>query len=399
MAGALPVALAALVGGCHRAPTYYEDVRPIFERSCVHCHRRDGVAPVPELVSFEQVAVAAVEIRHAVQMHEMPPWGADNSGYCGTWHDALWLRDEELRTLTKWTEDPRPGDPDRARTAPPRALPSFRASGVVLDTGGDFRPGLGPSAYRCFVVGPAVARDRIATAFRIVSSEPRSVEQLTLYALDSPEGDNAATLLDAEDVKLGYTCYGSSRIAGARLLTSWTWDSEVSRLPAGFGVRVPGARKLVVQIHYNPIATGLDVPTHTKLELELDDGARPANFFAVAPDAIDLAPQLTHAEVRAVVRVPRAIRILGVAPRMHSLGKTMQLERFEAGSWRCMSSFDHWNFHRQRFFQLESPVDLDAGARLRLSCAYDTESRGEPTHMGESIQDEECLAELLTAER
>jgi hypothetical protein len=396
--GILPIAAAAAAIGCHRSPTYYEDVQPIFERSCVQCHRRNGVAPTPELGSFEHAAAFAEKIRLAIQMHDMPPWGADNSGYCGTWRDALWLRDEELRMLTKWTEDPRPGDASRKRPSRPPAPPAFRPSGVVLDTGGDFRPGLGPSAYRCFVVGPAVPRDRIATAFRIVSTEPRSVQQLTLYAVDSPAGDDMATALDGEDPDLGYTCYGSSRIDGARLLTSWTWDSPVSRLPAGFGVRVPGARKLVVQIHYNPIATGLDVPTHTRVELELDDGAQPASYLAVAPEAIDLPPRMTHAEARAVVTVPRAMRVLGVAPRMHTLGKTMQLERSDAGSWRCMSSFDHWNFYRQRLFELESPVVLDAGARLRVTCAYDTESRGEPTRLGQRIEDEECLAELLVTD-
>lgn len=395
----LPIVAGVAAIGCHRAPTYYEDVQPIFERSCVECHRRDGVAPTPELGSFEHARASAEKVRLAIQMHDMPPWGADNSGYCGTWRGARWLGDEELRVLTKWTEDPRPGDPERARTARPPLPPAFRPSGVVLDTGGDFRPGLGPSAYRCFVVGPAFPRDRIATAFRIVSSEPRSVQQLTLYAVDSADGADAATKLDGEDPELGYTCYGSSRIAGARLLTSWTWDSPVSRLPAGFGVRVPGARKLVVQIHYNPIATGLDVPTRTKVELELDDAARAASYIAVTPGEIALGPGLTHAEVRAVVPLPRAVRVLGVAPRMHTLGKTMQLERSDAGSWRCMSSFDHWNFYRQRLFEFESPLELDAGARLRVTCAYTTESRGEPTHLGQRIEDEECLAELLVAER
>jgi hypothetical protein len=395
----LPITAIAGATGCRRAPTYYEDVKPILDRSCVQCHRRDGVAPVPELVSFERAAAAAGKIRLAVQSHEMPPWGADNSGFCGTWHDASWLKDEEVRLLTKWTEDPQRGEQSRARASPSPVPPAFRASGVVLDTGGDFRPGLGPSDYRCFVVGPAVARDRLATAFRIVSSEPRSVQQVTLYALDSPEADDAATKLAAEDPELGYSCYGSSRIAGARLLTSWTWGSAVSRLPAGFGVRVPGARKLIVQIHYNPIATGLDVPTHTRVELELDDAARPATFFAVAPDAIQLAPRATHVEARAIVPVPRGLRVLGVAPRMHTLGKTMQLERTDGDSWQCMSSFDHWNFYNQRLFELEHPVDLEAGARLRLLCAYDTESRAEPTIMGQRIEDEECLAELLVTDR
>ena len=392
---ALSLAAGLFAFACHRSPTYYEDVRPILSSRCVRCHTKSGVAPTPVLDSFQAAAEAAGKIRLSVQMREMPPWGAENTGLCGSWHDAQWLSDEQQRTLEKWSEQPLPGDEDSARPAPLPAEPSFRASGVVLDTGGDFRAGLGPAAYRCFVVGPADARDRVATAFRFVSTEPRSVEQVTIYALDDARADEAAARLDAEDVALGYTCYGESRVDGARLLTSWTWDSTVSRMPAGFGVRVPGGRKLVVQIHYNPIATGLHVPTHTRVELELDDSAKLASYVRLAPDALALEPRRTHVEARAELALPRAMRLLGVAPRMHTLGKTMQLDRLEGGAAHCTGSFDHWNFYRQRLFVLETPLALAQGTRLRLSCAFDTESRVDVTHMGETITDEECLAELL----
>jgi hypothetical protein len=384
--------------GCRHEPTYYEDVRPLFAARCMFCHTKQGVAPVPVLDSFESVMAAKDSIRSAVQMRAMPPWGAENTGLCGKWRDALWLEDDQLRMLEKWTEQPRMGDSARARPALPRVESSFRPSGVALDTGNDFRPGLGEAAYHCFLTAPPDERDRVATAFRFVSTEPRSVEQVTVYALDTKEAEEAATQLDERDPAPGYTCYGSPRFDGARLLTSWTWDSPVSRLPAGFGVRVPGGRKLVVQIHYNPIATGLDVPTRTKVELELDPSARVATFLNMAPGELNLAPRQTHVEARAELVVPRASQLLGVAPRMHTLGKTMQLDRAsDAGAWQCTGSFDHWNFYQQRLFLLQAPLELPAGTRLRVSCIYDTQSHPEVTHAGERIEDEECLAQLLVS--
>jgi hypothetical protein len=387
--------IAAL--GCRHEPTYHEDIAPILASKCLQCHREDGVG-LTKLGSFEQASAAARKIRHSVQTRAMPPWGADNSGLCGTWRDAPWLRDEEMRALDAWTKNPLPGNPSRAKLAVPPPPPAFRASGIVLDTGGDFRPGLGSAAYRCFVVGPADVRDRTATAFRISSSEPRSVAQVTLYAIDSAEADAAAAALDREEEGLGYTCFGSSRVPGTRLLTSWTWDSPVSELPAGYGVRLSGGHKLIVQIHYNSMAAGLDVPTHTRIELALDDAARVATYFTIAPDDFRLPAKQFRTQVRAEVALPRALRVLGVAPRMHSSGRTMQLDRFVSGSFRCMSSFDHWNFYRQRLFVLETPVELEAGSRLRLSCAYSTLGRTEPIRMGERIEDEECLAELLVVD-
>jgi hypothetical protein len=389
-----PIALL----GCKREPTYHEEVAPILASKCVRCHCEGGVAVTPNLDSFERAAAASGKIRLSIQMRAMPPWGADNSGFCETWRDALWLRDEEMRVLERWTKNPLLGDPSRTKPKPPKP-PAFEPSGIALDTGGDYRPFLGPSTYRCFVVGPADVRDRTATAFRISSSEPRSVAQITLYAIDSAEGEAAAVALDQKDPELGYTCYGSSRVPGERLLTSWTWDSPVSELPEGVGVRLPGGRKLVVQIHYNPTAIGLGVPTRTRIELALDDEAPVATYFTVAPDDIRLPPGEARTEVRAEVAIPRALRVLGVAPRMHTLGKAMQLDRSDSGAFRCMGNFDHWNFYRQRLFSYETPIDLDAGSRLRLSCAYSTVGRTELTRKGERIDDEECRADLLVVDR
>jgi hypothetical protein len=384
--------------GCRHEPTYYEDVAPILESKCMPCHRPGGLANVPPMGSFEQAAASASRIRRSVQMREMPPWGAENSGLCGTWREALWLEDDEMRVLERWTKKPLPGDLARAKPPAPPPSPDFRPSGVVLDNGGDYRPMLGPSTYRCFVVGPADARDRTATAFRIVSTEPRSVRQVTLYALDSAEDEAAAVALDREAPGLGYSCFGSSRVPGARLLTSWTWGSPVSEMPPGVGVRLPGGRKLVLQINYDPMVTGLDVPTRTRIELALDDRARVARYLTIAPETLEIPPGQIHTEVRAEATVARALRVLGVVPRMHMIGTTMQLDRSVGDAFRCMGSFDHWSFYRRRLFSYAGPIDLDRGSRLRLSCAYDTRSQGAPTGRGDGIDDEECRADLLVVD-
>jgi len=239
--------------------------------------------------------------------------------------------------------------------------------------------------------------DRLVTAFRVTSTEPRSVQQLTLYALDSPRAEERASHLDNADGEPGYGCYGSSRVDGARLVMSWTWDSPVLRLPRGFGVRLHGNRKLVLQIHYNPVATGLDVPTRTRVELEFDDDVREASLFDVAPAALRLDPGMTRVEASAEVTVPDALTLLGVAPRMHSLGKTMELDRVGRQREECLANFDHWDFYKQRLFEYVRPVFLRSGDVLRISCVYNTQNRVAPTRAGERIDDEQCVAALLVA--
>jgi len=84
--------LVAAVAGCRaRTPTYHRDVAPIIAAHCSECHRQDGVAAIPPLDSYANLKQYAQPVRFAVQTRRMPPWGADNTGLCGTWQDARWL--------------------------------------------------------------------------------------------------------------------------------------------------------------------------------------------------------------------------------------------------------------------------------------------------------------------
>jgi hypothetical protein len=350
------------------------------------------------LETYAEVREAAGKIHRAVETRMMPPWGADNTGLCRTWKGALALPDADIQTLMKWTESSQEeGDPGRAHPRTPDVVP-FRPSGLTLDQGADFAPGLGPAAYRCFVVDPALPKDRLLTAIRVGSTEPRSVQQLTLYALDTAEADGAATALDVGEEGPGYTCYGSSRVPAARLVASWTWDAPVLRLPAGSGLPLRGGHKLVLQAHYNPITTGINVPTRTHVDLELQDpgeGTHEASFLAVSPTDFILAPGRPHAETTGQLTVSRRLTVLGIAPRMHSRAKTMEVAFLRAAKRECLGNFDHWDFYQQRFFEHSTPVLLEPGDVVQVSCIFDTESRQEPTRMGEGIDDEECLASLL----
>src|SRR5919197_6587956 len=68
---------SAQSGGSPGDVTFAKDIAPILQRSCLQCHRPDGVAPMP-LVSYEDVRpwAKAMRTRTGLGPHAgvMPPW-------------------------------------------------------------------------------------------------------------------------------------------------------------------------------------------------------------------------------------------------------------------------------------------------------------------------------------
>jgi hypothetical protein len=418
------VAVVAIVAaaGCARArvPTN-NDVAPIFARHCVRCHGAAGLAAFPRLDDTAALSRHAARIARVVAQREMPPWGIDSSGLCSRWQDALWLTEEEIATVVAWAEHGATRS-RAAATAPVPPRDKLDRVDAVLDMGVAYQPGVGRGAYRCFVVDPGLARDRRLTAFAVASSDARPVAQVTLYALDSAAADREAAELDAREPGPGYSCYGAARVAPARLVGSWTWGSGVARLPPGLGLTLAAGRKMILQIHYNVTNAGLSAQSRTHIDLELDDNAREAWFWNVTSRNFTLPPGRAYAEIAGEATAPAALMVYGVVPRMHTLGRTLEVDlighparhslagddsartarladRLIGDGTRCLANVDHWDVYWQRLYLLAAPLPLDARAPVRVTCSYDTQSRGEAVTAGERIEDEACAAELLVAPR
>ncbi len=393
------LACAALLAGAAACrpgtPTYHRDIAPIFARSCRGCHRPDGVAPVPSLGDYATAKSYAQPIALAVQARRMPPWGADDTGLCGSWQGARWLTAEEISAISRWQQSGAPEGEPQEDPAPLAVATPFR-SDATLDAGGLYRPGLGAGGYRCFVADPKLSSDRLLSAIRVAASDARGVAQVTLFALDSAAAESEAAALDAADPAPGYSCYGTARVRDARLVSSWTWPDPILRMPAGSGVKLGAGRKMVVQIHYNIAQPGAAFQTTTRVDLELDDGVREATVLAVDATG-SLAPGKRYVAVENSRVVERRMRVVGIAPRMHIHGQVLHLTVEHRGNSQksCLGDFDHWHFYDQQLFRSAQPLVIEPNDRIHISCAYNTLGRSEPIAFGEAADQEECVAYLF----
>jgi hypothetical protein len=392
--------VAVAVVGCDASlpyqPTFTEDVAPLFAARCQECHNADGIQPYVPL-DYDSAKTYSEPILLEIANRAMPPWGADDSGICGTWQDARWLSDREIATLDDWLTGGLPqGPPDAVSAATPPPATPFRRDAVV-DIGGVYQPGLGGGGYRCFVADPQLDRDRLLGAIRVTSDDPRGVAQVTLFALDSAAAEAQAAALDAAEGGLGYSCFGTTRTDDARLVASWSWPTPVLRMPDGTGVRLGAGRKLVVQIHYDITIPGPAFQSGTQVDLELDDGVTEARVMPISA-AGPLAPGLATVSVDATLDVQEKLHVVAVAPRMHIRGRELDLLVERGAGARCIGSFPQWNFYQSQLFRAAAPAALSPGDRLHVYCAYGTEGRVDPVVFGDGIDDEECVAYLFVTD-
>jgi mono/diheme cytochrome c family protein len=399
-----PLANGTLSDGA--ASTWTRDVAPLLARRCGACHgdeSRPGVTP-PGLGSYEEARRAAAAVLLAVRRRVMPPFGADNTGLCGTWLDAPWLTDTEIATVASWVERGSPRGPPlagRDRPETPVRLDDHADHLVRVDPGVAFAPGLGERAYRCFVVEPAQARDTAIIGLTVTAEPAAAVRQAALYSLDNPRAVRRARALDAADPGPGWGCYGAPAVngaagagAGVKLLASWSRNTPVQRLPADTGVPLPGAARLILQLRYDLVASAPGIPVRARMLLATGKVGHPARLVPVRAAPLALTPGQPQAQARAIWTADRRAMLLGLVPRMHTLGRVLDLERTGGGQRECLAHFGHWDVYDQQLFREAAPVALAPGDRVALSCEFATTSRSSTVTMGEGPDDEQCLAHL-----
>ena len=380
--------------GMASGPSYYRDILPILNQHCAGCHREGGIGPFT-LGSYEDAVAHAQTMVLATASRQMPPWGVDNSGDCNSYRDAQWLTDEQIELIGDWSESGMAmGDPADALAPPERAALEV---GLTLDMEVEYMPNRRvDDDYRCFIMDPELDHDAYVTGYSVRPGQPTIVHHVILFSLESDAAEQAVQNLDDAEDGPGYTCYGGpGTFDGIGLLAGWAPGTPATFYPDGTGPLISAGRKVVAQVHYN-LHAGF-APDRTLIDLQLSDSVTSRGLMFPAADfGLRLEPGLAYTESEAEFSTADlpvgSVKIRGVYPHMHTLGRTLrvEVERVD-GSTVCVSDTPAWDFHWQRFYFFEDPIDIFRGDIVRIRCGYDTTSRTDVVRWGEGTQDEMCL--------
>ena len=385
----------------HPSVTYHQNVRAIIETNCVGCHQDDGIAPFTlDYRASEWAngpawwAQPAVE---AVERGTMPPWmPADD---CKPLHGVRGLTESEKETLHAWHEGGWPeGDISTYQPATTNAGASLEdtlgAADATLSLGEGYTPDPSqPDDYRCFVMDYAFDTKSFVTTTKVIPDQTALVHHVIAYLVPAEEADAVRAFQD-EDATPGYACFGGPG-AAATNLGGWV-PGAVDRVAADDAAFVvPAGSVIVLQMHYNTVGMGTDVPAdRTSLQLWLQD-TPPTWAIKVLPFA-DLALEIEPDDPQSIHEreyvFPSDTRLIGVTPHMHTLGTKIGAELLrqdaDPSDAECLVDIPSWDFNWQQSYMFADgeEVDVKRGDRWRLTCVYDNTAGNQPTVNGEKLE-------------
>ncbi|MBG0830963.1 monooxygenase [Planomonospora sp. ID67723] len=316
-------------------------------------------------------------------------------------------------------------------------------------------PSGGTDEYRCFLLDPGLGKRAFLTGSQFLPQNTDLVHHAIIFRVD-PDKAEAARKLDAGTPGEGWTCFGDAGIDDGAWVGHWAPGADETLLDEKLGYPMPPGSKLIMQVHYNLLATGGKPggSDRSAIRLRLTDGKadlKPLETVTLAaPVELPCAPGESgplcerEAAVRDVAQrfgeqAEAAVTGLGqfcraggppaagptqhcdqkaeasgtvhaTAGHMHLLGRSIKVE-LNPGTPGAKTLLDipDYNFDEQAIRPLAEPAAVKAGDTLRVTCTHDAGLRAmlpalrdlPPRYVvwGEGTSDEMCLGLLVWSAR
>ena len=423
---AAPVAALAAEA---EAPTFTKDVAPILFDNCVSCHRPGEVAPM-SLLTYQSTRPWARAIKGKVVSREMPPWHADPTASLPFKNDRR-LSQDQVDTIVAWVDAGAP----QGNVADLPPAPSFkegwshptgRDPDVVISMPVDYElPAAGVAPYVTFWTKLPFEEDVFAEATESRPDNRAVVHHLltTPALFDEPPPPGP----DLQPDRISTTSPEELRARNVDErnlgnLSFYTPGSGFERYPAGYGKRILGGPKAYLQfsMHYQPTgrpetdrsSMGVWLQQEPVLYEMIRDGIQAGTVLAedkelLGPDYAasglhKLAPNIpANADNYKIVVVEpfaEATTIYKFHPHAHLRGKDFTYTLvYPDGREQTILHVPQYDFNWQMNYELETPLEVPAGAKLVATAHYDnsTANRYNPAPDRDVIWAEQSWDEMF----
>ena len=389
------------------APTYHADIVPLVQRECLTCHVEGGIGPF-RLDSYDAVVEQSSAVISAVTSGYMPPWLPNRD--CGEFVGERGLSPEERQVFVAWNAGGlQEGDPADAPEPPDDLIVDFTPSHTAsIGDGGYVADVTQPDDYRCFVLDVPVEETQYLTSSWVEPGQDEIVHHVLVYAVP-PEDAAAVDEANGADGNLGYTCFGGPLPGGSSMdggaigsdgglpptqLGAWVPGQLPNIMPEGRGVRIEAGSRIVMQVHYNTLETSPG-PDDTEFQMVLTT-EEPTVLVETDPlpildiDIPAMQSDVNHTRIfRNWTDEPMTITTLSA--HMHLLGTEFSARWApaigETAEQMCLLDIPAWDFQWQQGYRrpTDSPVVVQPGEGIEVSCTYDNSAVNQPVVNGVQI--------------
>jgi thiol-disulfide isomerase/thioredoxin len=362
--------LAASAASSSNPITYHNRISRLLQNNCNECHRPGEPAPFT-LTSHADVKDHAPMIKKVVAKNIMPPWHAKaDPENPNTFLNDRSLSDADKADLIKWLESGAPegnpadapiqrkwvqgwrmGQPDLILQAPqPQTIP---ASGTI--------------PYRYVMVPTKLTEDKWVQSMEVRPTAPEVVHHILVF-VELPRTDPRRQQFRGH--RGGTAGYFAGMVPGQGHIT----------FPDGAAKLLPKGATLVFQIHYTTNGQPATDRPRIGFKFAKEKPAHEIITAATSNRTFEIPPHADNHEVTATHTFFQPVRILSVNPHSHVRGKAFKYELIHPdGQTQVILDVPRYDFNWQLEYQFAKPLEVSAGARLRVTGWYDN-SKNNPAN-------------------
>lgn len=427
----------------------FSDIHPIIETKCVGCHLKGEIGHgIYPMETVADVVDYAEDLALVIETGFMPPWSP--SHLTPQFKNDRSLSEFDKAALLEWIAAGAPNDAplDEALVDRAPAGTTLREDRVVMMPEPYEPTGELIDDYRCILIDLDLPDGGFVTGSQVFPGDTRVVHHVILFQAGVDQLEEAAQKT-AEDDELGWECFGGTNLNSAGVgqignsLGGWVPGQTPTVSQEGSGTYVPPGGHLVMQVHYNYESGFYPDQTSAVLQIEsADSGLTPVNGIPlIAPVEIPcpenrdsefcdrdtsltemseedqlLAERLLllcdkgiedyegitadNAQTSCDWRVPIDGEAVSIGGHMHTKGKSLRVMlNPDSDNPIFLQDLPIWDFNWQGSYNYETPIPVEQGDIVRISCIWDNTKDVDPNNAryvtwGEGTNDEMCLAVL-----
>jgi tetratricopeptide (TPR) repeat protein/mono/diheme cytochrome c family protein len=364
----------AVTSAAESPVTFSRQIAPILYKNCTSCHHPGGAGPF-SLVTYADARRWAPQIVRVTQTRFMPPW-LPEPGY-GDFADERRLSTADIDLIRRWANSGMAeGDPAEA-PKPPQFTSAWLLGtpDLVLSVQKPFRvPPSGSDVFINFILPYPLQQTHYIRAMEILPGSPKVVHHANVLIdrTASFRHAHSGTWKDGVPGMELAVDSGDSFDPDSHFLF-WKPDSPLLTEPEGMPWRLSPGNDLILNMHLKP--TGKPEIADAKIGLYFTDKPptqHPILLEMEHDSALDIPAGAHDFVVQDQIRLPVDVKVLGVYPHAHYLGKDLKgYAILPGGQKKWLLWIRNWDIDRQSVYSYKHPVFLPKGTVLHMRYTYD----------------------------